>query len=172
MKIKDLEKDSVRRLKIDDSADNQRLDNFLLTQLKGVPKSRIYKLVRGGEVRINGGRVDVGYRLQLGDEVRIPPVRMAAPAVAATPRLPPSVNRLLPHVLYRDEALIAHLLHLGARRSEAGHDPEVQGHTLSSAREARQNAAFLARKFSTRTALRLGLVILRHPFPLMPSHRI
>src|SRR5512139_2605188 len=107
MKIKDLEKDSVRRLKIDDSADNQRLDNFLMARLKGVPKSRIYKLVRGGEVRINGGRVDVSYRLKLGDEVRIPPVRVAAPAQTAEPRLPPSVNRLLPHILYRDDALIA-----------------------------------------------------------------
>jgi 23S rRNA pseudouridine955/2504/2580 synthase len=107
MKIKDLEKDSVRRLKIDDSADNQRLDNFLMARLKGVPKSRIYKLVRGGEVRINGGRVDVSYRLKLGDEVRIPPVRLAAPAQTAELRLPPSVNRLLPHILYRDDALIA-----------------------------------------------------------------
>ncbi|MDP2057863.1 MAG: S4 domain-containing protein, partial [Thiobacillus sp.] len=78
-----------------------------MARLKGVPKSRIYKLVRGGEVRINGGRVAVSYRLQLGDEVRIPPVRVAAPAQAAEPRLPPSVNRLLPHILYRDDALIA-----------------------------------------------------------------
>jgi 23S rRNA pseudouridine955/2504/2580 synthase len=107
MKIKDLEKDSVRRLTVDDSADNQRLDNFLMARLKGVPKSRIYKLVRGGEVRINGGRVEVSYRLQLGDEVRIPPVRVAAPERPAALRLPPSVNRLLPHILYRDEALIA-----------------------------------------------------------------
>ena len=107
MKIKDLEKDSVSRLKIDDSADSQRLDNFLMARLKGVPKSRIYKMVRGGEVRINGGRVDVGYRLKLGDEVRVPPVRVAAPAQVAEPRLPPSVNRLLPHILYRDDALIA-----------------------------------------------------------------
>ncbi|WP_324780842.1 RluA family pseudouridine synthase [Thiobacillus sedimenti] len=107
MKMKDLEKDSVRRLKIDDGADSQRLDNFLMARLKGVPKSRIYKLVRGGEVRVNGGRVEVSYRLKLGDEVRIPPVRMAAPAQPAAPKLPPSVNRLLPHVLYRDEALIA-----------------------------------------------------------------
>jgi hypothetical protein len=66
MKMNDLEKDSVRRLKIDDSADGQRLDNFLMARLKGVPKSRIYKMVRGGEVRINGGRVDVSYRLQAG----------------------------------------------------------------------------------------------------------
>ena len=107
MKMKDLEKDSVRRLRIDEGADTQRLDNFLLTQLKGVPKSRIYKLVRGGEVRVNGGRVDAGYRLQLGDEVRIPPVRTAAPAVSAMAKLPPSVNRLLPRILFRDEALIA-----------------------------------------------------------------
>lgn len=107
MKMKDLEKDSVRRLTIGDGADGQRLDNFLLGELKGVPKSRIYKLVRGGEVRVNGGRIDVGYRLQPGDEVRIPPVRTATPAPAAVARLPPSINRLLPHILYRDEALIA-----------------------------------------------------------------
>jgi len=107
MKIKDLEKDSVRRLKVDDSADGQRLDNFLVARLKGVPKSRLYKLVRGGEVRVNGGRVDVGHRLALGDEVRIPPVRTATPAQAGAPRLPPSAHRLLPAILYRDDALIA-----------------------------------------------------------------
>ncbi len=107
MKIKDLEKDSVRRLTIDDSADNQRLDNFLMARLKGVPKSRIYKLVRGGEVRINGGRVDAGYRLQLGDEVRIPPVRVAIPMITPATHLPQGGIRLLPGILYRDDALIA-----------------------------------------------------------------
>ncbi len=107
MKMKDLEKDSVKRLTIDDSADNQRLDNFLMARLKGVPKSRIYKLVRGGEVRINGGRVDVGYRLQLGDEVRIPPVRVAVPVITPATHLPQGGIRLLPGILYRDEALIA-----------------------------------------------------------------
>ncbi|MES2370917.1 MAG: RluA family pseudouridine synthase [Pseudomonadota bacterium] len=107
MKMKDLEKDSVRRLKIDDSADSQRLDNFLMARLKGVPKSRIYKLVRGGEVRINGGRVDVGYRLKLGDEVRIPPVRVAVPVITPATHLPQGGLRLVPHILYRDDALIA-----------------------------------------------------------------
>ncbi len=107
MKNKDLEKDSVRRLTIDDSADNQRLDNFLMARLKGVPKSRIYKLVRGGEVRINGGRVDVGYRLQLGDEVRIPPVRVAVPVITPVTHLPQGGVRLVPSILYRDDALIA-----------------------------------------------------------------
>jgi len=107
MKKNDLEKDSVRRLKIDDSADNQRLDNYLMTLLKGVPKSRIYKLVRGGEVRVNGGRVEVSYRLQLGDEVRIPPVRVAAPVITPATHLPQGGVRLVPRILYRDEALIA-----------------------------------------------------------------
>lgn len=107
MKNNDLEKDSVRRVKIDDSADGQRLDNFLMARLKGVPKSRIYKIVRGGEVRINGGRVDVSYRLQLGDEVRIPPVRTAAPVITPATHLPQGGIRLLPRILYRDEALIA-----------------------------------------------------------------
>ncbi len=106
MKMKDLAQDSVKRLKIDDSADNQRLDNYLMARLKGVPKSRIYKMVRGGEVRINGGRVDVSYRLQLGDEVRIPPVRTAAPVITPATHLPQGGIRLLPRVLYRDEALI------------------------------------------------------------------
>jgi len=107
MKKNDLEKDSVRRLRIDDSADNQRLDNFLLARLKGVPKSRIYKLVRGGEVRVNGGRTEVGYRLKLGDEVRIPPVRLAVPVITPATHLPQGGIRLLPHILYRDDALIA-----------------------------------------------------------------
>ena len=56
---------------------DQRLDNFLITRLKGVPKSHIYRIVRKGEVRVNKGRVDVKYRLLAGDIVRIPPVRVA-----------------------------------------------------------------------------------------------
>ena len=105
--MNDLGKNSVHRLMVDDEQQDQRLDNFLMSRLKGVPKSRIYKLVRGGEVRINGGRVAVSYRLQVGDEVRIPPVRVAAPAETPVLRLPPGVNKLVPRILYRDEALIA-----------------------------------------------------------------
>lgn len=107
MKMKDLEKDSVRRLTIDDAADGQRLDNFLMARLKGVPKSRIYKLVRGGEVRVNRGRVEVSYRLQAGDEVRIPPVRVATPVITPATHLPRGGIRLLPNILFRDDALIA-----------------------------------------------------------------
>jgi 23S rRNA pseudouridine955/2504/2580 synthase len=80
---KDLTPDSgfpdVRRVSVGDEAENQRVDNWLLRQLKGVPKSHIYRILRSGEVRVNGRRVDATYRLQPGDEVRIPPVRVAAP---------------------------------------------------------------------------------------------
>ncbi|HEY8570449.1 23S rRNA pseudouridine(955/2504/2580) synthase RluC [Microbulbifer sp.] len=63
----------------------QRIDNFLQARLKGVPRSRIYRILRKGEVRVNKGRVKAEYRLQGGDLVRVPPIRMAeesAPAVA------------------------------------------------------------------------------------------
>ncbi len=98
-------KESVRRVTIDDAHAGQRLDNFLLGQLKGVPKSRVYKLVRGGEVRVNGGRVEVSLRLSEGDEVRIPPVRQSE--VASQPKtLPRDVTRLAPAILYRDDDLL------------------------------------------------------------------
>jgi 23S rRNA pseudouridine955/2504/2580 synthase len=75
-----LSKGSVTWEEIDESAHDQRIDNFLHKILKGVPKSHIYRIVRGGEVRVNGRRVEVAYRLQSGDKVRLPPVRTAQPA--------------------------------------------------------------------------------------------
>jgi 23S rRNA pseudouridine955/2504/2580 synthase len=98
-------KESVRKVKIDDSHAGQRLDNYLLGQLKGVPKSRVYKLVRGGEVRVNGGRAEVGLRLEEGDEVRIPPVRQGR-ASTVTRSLPRDVARLAPRILYKDDYLL------------------------------------------------------------------
>jgi 23S rRNA pseudouridine955/2504/2580 synthase len=67
----------VSFLKLDEGQDGQRLDNFLIRVLKGVPKSHINKIIRGGEVRINGKRCDGKDRLAVGDELRIPPIRMA-----------------------------------------------------------------------------------------------
>lgn len=65
----------------------RRLDNFLLAHLKGVPRSRVYRLIRSGEVRVNSRRVTAGYRLSEGDDVRVPPVAKGpeAPAAAVTP---------------------------------------------------------------------------------------
>src|ERR1700710_2196981 len=58
----------------------QRIDNYLLRVCKGVPKSHIYRILRSGEVRVNKGRIDAAYRLELGDLVRVPPIRVASNA--------------------------------------------------------------------------------------------
>ncbi|MET0327933.1 MAG: RluA family pseudouridine synthase [Luteimonas sp.] len=75
----------VRMVRVPDDRDGQRLDNFLLGQLKGAPRSIIYKIVRSGQVRVNGGRAKAERKLEAGDEVRIPPVRLEAPGEAGTP---------------------------------------------------------------------------------------
>ena len=68
---------SVQFLDISEDEAGQRLDNFLLAKLKGVPKSLIYRIVRKGEVRVNKGRIKPEYKLQAQDVVRVPPVRVA-----------------------------------------------------------------------------------------------
>jgi 23S rRNA pseudouridine955/2504/2580 synthase len=72
-----LGKEAVTWLEVGDDSAGQRVDNFLLKICKGVPKSHIYRILRSGEVRVNKGRVQADYRLQLGDQVRVPPVRVA-----------------------------------------------------------------------------------------------
>lgn len=64
-------------LEVGDEAAGQRVDNFLLKIAKGVPKSHVYRILRSGEVRVNKGRIGADYRLQLGDVVRVPPIRVA-----------------------------------------------------------------------------------------------
>ena len=87
-------------MEIDEAHEGQRLDNFLLSLCKGVPKSHLYKAIRGGEVRINKGRTSVDYRLALGDSVRIPPLRLPDPG---QPRpVPPGECP----VVFEDEALL------------------------------------------------------------------
>src|SRR5690606_9419054 len=66
----------VRLVPVDAGRAGQRLDNFLMGQLKGAPRSLVYKIVRSGQVRVNGGRARPETRLEAGDEVRIPPVRL------------------------------------------------------------------------------------------------
>jgi len=68
---------AVRIVTIEPGFEGQRLDNFLLNTLKGVPKSYVYRIVRKGEVRVNKGRIKINYRLNVGDQVRIPPMRLA-----------------------------------------------------------------------------------------------
>ena len=93
----------VRKVRIDADGSGQRVDNFLHRELPGVPRSRVYRLLRRGEVRVNGGRVRADYRLEAGDEVRIPPVRLRAEGAA-----PPAdrAAAILDHVLYEDKRLL------------------------------------------------------------------
>lgn len=95
--------DAVVWVRIGHDADGQRLDNYLLRIAKGVPKSHIYRIVRAGEVRINKKRVNVDTRLCLGDELRIPPIRVSAQPKPAQAR--PIDDEVLP-ILYEDEHLI------------------------------------------------------------------
>ncbi len=99
--MKDLSKVSVQQMEIGSEGAGQRIDNFLLRECKGVPKSHIYRILRSGEVRINSGRVDATYRLREGDRVRIPPLRLGAKAAAPKP------PRMELPLLYEDEGLIA-----------------------------------------------------------------
>jgi 23S rRNA pseudouridine955/2504/2580 synthase len=88
----------VRYEQIDESAAGQRIDNYLLRVAKGVPKSHIYRILRGGEVRVNGRRVSQTYRLVVGDDVRIPPLRIAEPSMP----LPAPAGKPFP-VVFEDE---------------------------------------------------------------------
>jgi 23S rRNA pseudouridine955/2504/2580 synthase len=103
--MNELSKDAVSWLTVGEDAAGQRVDNFLSRILKGVPKSHIYRILRSGEVRINKGRVGPDARLVLGDVVRVPPVRTAAPArppVAGFLRAGPNLP-----ILFEDDALLA-----------------------------------------------------------------
>lgn len=99
-KMKDLSKASVTLLEVGEEAEGQRIDNFLIKVAKGVPKSHVYRILRSGEVRVNKGRVGADYRLQVGDVVRIPPIRVAEKA--QTPAVPAREFA----IVYEDEALI------------------------------------------------------------------
>ncbi len=103
--MNDTSKTSVTFLAISSDEAGQRLDNYLLRQLKGVPKSHIYRIVRSGEVRVNKGRVDVTYRLAEGDILRLPPVRLAEKPDTSTAQAA-ALHVEIP-VLFEDEALIA-----------------------------------------------------------------
>ncbi len=90
---------------VDEDHDGQRLDNFLVTRLKGVPKARIYRLIRESQVRINKGRVKQDTRIKTGDLIRVAPIRMreiGAPAVIGQDL----ADSLRSRIVYEDEGLI------------------------------------------------------------------
>ncbi|MBV7415100.1 23S rRNA pseudouridine(955/2504/2580) synthase RluC [Aeromonas encheleia] len=95
----------VQLLTIEAEHEGQRIDNFLKTQLKGVPKSLIYRILRKGEVRVNKKRIKPEYKLCPGDEVRVPPVRVAEKNELPSANLG-SIQRLESQILFEDEAMI------------------------------------------------------------------
>jgi 23S rRNA pseudouridine955/2504/2580 synthase len=95
---------SVKTLAVDEDSAGQRLDNFLLRHLKGVPKTHVYRIIRSGEVRVNKGRATADQRVVAGDLIRVPPVRISAQVAAKADS--PAPAREFP-VLMEDESLIA-----------------------------------------------------------------
>ncbi|MGQ0727820.1 RluA family pseudouridine synthase [Acidovorax sp.] len=95
---------AVRLVEVDADSAGQRLDNFLIRHLKGVPKTHVYRIIRSGEVRINKGRVSADTRVEVGDVVRLPPVRISDKVAEKAER--PAPAREFP-ILLEDEHLIA-----------------------------------------------------------------
>ena len=98
---------NVQFLTISDDEAGQRIDNYLLSKLKGVPKSLIYRVVRKGEVRINKGRIKPEYKLQAGDVLRIPPVRISEKEQPQISNKLNKVNRLENQIIFEDDYLLA-----------------------------------------------------------------
>lgn len=97
---------SVKMLEISDDEAGQRIDNYLLAKLKGVPKSLIYRIVRKGEVRVNKGRIKPEYKLQTGDVVRVPPVRVSEKTQAPVSTKLNKVAQLENQIIFEDDCLL------------------------------------------------------------------
>ena len=103
--VSDADLAKVRLITIEEERAGQRLDNFLIGQLKGAPKSLVYRIVRKGEVRVNKGRNKPDYKLQAGDIVRVPPVRLPTPN--EVPDVSSGLSNLLKDaILYESDGLL------------------------------------------------------------------
>lgn len=101
----------VKTVLVDEDSAGQRLDNFLMRQLKGVPKTHVYRIIRSGEVRVNKGRAAADSRVQAGDVVRLPPVRISERAAEKNQAMADNMARGAPArefaILFEDEFLLA-----------------------------------------------------------------
>lgn len=128
----------VQLVTIDENNDGQRLDNFLMSQLRGVPRSWVYRVLRRGEVRVNKGRCKPSHRIHTGDVVRIPPVRTETRESAGVPR--GQQLRIEQAVVYEDDQLIV----LDKPSGMAVHGGSgVSFGVIETLRAARPNAPFL-----------------------------
>lgn len=98
-------------VQVDEDSAGQRLDNFLIRQLKGVPKTHVYRIIRSGEVRVNKGRASADTRVELGDQVRLPPVRVSERVAEKSEAMAAVMARGAPAreftVLFEDEHVLA-----------------------------------------------------------------
>jgi 23S rRNA pseudouridine955/2504/2580 synthase len=128
----------VSWVRVDEDGDGQRLDNFLIKRLKGVPKTHVYRVIRSGEVRVNKGRASADTRLSLGDEVRVPPVRVSQTS-AGQPQAAIAPPREFP-VVMEDEALLV----INKPAGVAVHGGSgVSSGVIEQLRQARPQARFL-----------------------------
>lgn len=101
----------VKSVLVDEDSAGQRLDNFLMRHLKGVPKTHVYRIIRSGEVRVNKGRASADSRVQAGDTVRLPPVRISERVAEKAEAMAQSMTRGVPArdfpILFEDDHLIA-----------------------------------------------------------------
>ncbi len=115
-------KTEVQQISIDSEDESRRIDNFLMSRFKGLPRTRVYQMLRRGEVRVNKGRKKPGYRLQSGDILRIPPISLETERTSARP---PRylLNMLESAVLFEDEKILVVnkpsgiVVHAGSGRS-------------------------------------------------------
>lgn len=98
-------KSKVSYVVVSDEEDGQRIDNFLLNKFKGMPRTRVYRLLRKGEVRVNKKRIEPSYRLQPGDNIRLPPVHLPDKGVPVAPSQQTEVL-LANRILFEDEHLL------------------------------------------------------------------
>jgi 23S rRNA pseudouridine955/2504/2580 synthase len=125
---------AVHTVVIDEASEGQRLDNFLMKLLKGVPKTHVYRVIRSGEVRVNKGRAKVDTRLAMGDQIRVPPVRVSDKTDA-----PVAPAREFP-VVFEDEFLLA----VNKPAGVAVHGGSgVSSGVIEQLRQARPTAKFL-----------------------------
>ena len=135
--MKQLSKETVVWRNVGPEESGQRIDNYLMRWLKGVPKSHVYRILRSGEVRVNSGRIGPDYRVQNGDRIRIPPIRTAQPA--STPGLKPG-PRVHLEILFEDAALLV----VNKPSGLAVHGGSgISLGVIEQLREARPNAKFL-----------------------------
>ncbi len=130
---------SVLHVDVDEESAGQRLDNYLLRQLKGVPKTLVYRIIRSGEVRVNKGRASADTRVQAGDSIRLPPLRRPLPWAGSSAGVAAAPPRAF-NVLFEDDHLIA----LDKPAGVAVHGGSgVQFGVIEQLRAARPEARFL-----------------------------